>query len=122
MVEEEFAKVPGDSVLIEGTTPLGYRAILRSNNWERHKTKHPEIADYLPEVSVLLSDPHLVIESGDGTHHYYRFGLGRDKYSQCYIYSVVRKFETDEDDSRTVTTVYFTHAQKNGVVRWQRTP
>lgn len=110
----------GDVVLHEVVTPLGYRAILRRNNWQRHEAKHPELLGHLADVPRLLAEPDFVIANADGTHHYYRMGLGTGRLAMCYLYGIVSEYETDESGFRTVSSAYFTRALKKGDVIWQR--
>jgi hypothetical protein len=109
-----------DVVLHEVTTPLGYKAVLRRNNWQRHLSKHPELNGHLSDFPTLLGSPDFVVQTTDGTHHYFAAGLGSGRLAQCFLYGIVSKYETDDTGFRTVSSAYFTRTVKKGDVIWQR--
>ena len=109
-----------DFVLYRAPGPLGFDSILRSNNWLRHLLRHPELDGHLDDMPTLLSDPDVVVELADGSHHFYRAGLGTGKVADCFLYAVVREFATDDPGSRTVTSAYFTKVLKKGNIVWTR--
>jgi hypothetical protein len=110
-----------DEELVRVTTPLGYDAILRKQNWEKHLPTHPEIREQLPNVALTLTDPDFLTNDGLGGHHYHRHGFGWGSTEKCYLYLVARQFEIDEPGTRTITTVFFRSAAVRGEVLWTRT-
>lgn len=76
-----------DEELVRVTTPLGYEAVLRRQNWERHLSGRPEIRDQLTNVGATLSDPDFVIEDLSRRHHFFRYGFGEGATEKCYLIS-----------------------------------
>ena len=106
--------------IFEVETPLGYKAVLRMSNWERHKLRHPELTGQEENVAATLGSPDVVVETSDGCHHYYCFGLGTGKFADCYLHPLVRQFATDAPGDRTVVSAWFTKVLEKGNIIWLR--
>lgn len=67
---------------------------LDHSNWEKHKTRHPEVIEYHAQLTVAVSDPDVVMEDADtGAYHFYRLGLTHGKHSRNYLKVVVEYYE-----------------------------
>jgi hypothetical protein len=83
-------------------------------NWERHIPVHPEVVAYHDEIRRVLSDPGVVVETGD-ERHYYRGGVGTDKYRRVQLKVVVGA------SNGWIRTVHFARRMKlrNGQIVYQ---
>src|SRR3954451_16191928 len=95
-----------DFVLFRVNCPLGYVGGLRGNNWQRHLAKHPELDGYLNELEIMLAAADSIVEFRDGSHHFYKSGVGRGRLQGTLLYAVFREFDTDESGTRTLTSAY----------------
>jgi hypothetical protein len=77
--------VASDFVLYRAPTPLGFFAILRNNNWLRHVLRHPELDGHLADIQTVLTEPDFIVEAGDGSHHFYRAGLGTGRWPTVFF-------------------------------------
>ncbi len=109
-----------DVVRVE--TPLGYVAVLRLANWLRHLSRRPELAGHDRNVALTLLEPHILIEDDTLCHHYYRLGFGTGRTEGTYLHVLVRCFETDLENERTVVTAWFTSVITRGELLWPKTP
>jgi hypothetical protein len=68
-----------EKILIDATTPLGYRIVLTRNRWrEIVRFKHPAVARYEQEIRECLEAPDLIRASAkDPDVHVYYLKTGR---------------------------------------------
>lgn len=72
---------------------FGREVILEHSNWEKHLSRHPEVADYHDSFPLVLRDPNLVIEAAPGgQHHFYRQGIGAGRYHDFSLRLVVGEY------------------------------
>jgi hypothetical protein len=110
-----------DEVLAEAETPLGYTAVLRRQSWERHEAKRVELRGQVGNIALVLAVPEAIVATQDGCHHYYKRGYGTGKLEGSYLHVLVRHFETDEPQHRTVVSAWFTKVLEKGDILWSRT-
>ena len=87
-------------------------------------TGHPEIAPYLDDVRLAISQPDVVFLSTrrQDTLLFYRLGVGRGRYQGLHIVVVV-KYMTEEGEQRGyVSTAYLTSKPySQGRILWTKT-
>jgi hypothetical protein len=112
-----------NQALLEQETPLGYVAILRRQNWERHEARRLELRGQADHVGLTCESPDIVIRTDDGCDHFYRRGFGEDRLSGHYLHVLVRAFPADGvEDEHIVVTAWFTRVLMKGEVVWPSMP
>lgn len=96
---------------------------LRKEVFDRHVTDRPEMASYIEEARLTVSDPDYQLDddndsnAGEITRIYYKMGLGRGKFAKCFLMVPVFYDSTQEGE---VATFHFTRRIGKGVLVWQR--
>jgi hypothetical protein len=111
-----------DDVLFEAETPLGYSAVLRRRNWERHEVRRPELEGRVANVRSTVSAPDMVIHTTDGCDHFYAMGHGTDALARHYLHVLVREFQFVDGTEHTVVSAWFTRVVEEGVRLWPKEP
>ena len=107
-----------DETIFDARSPFDYSVTLRKLTWEDHTARRPEIADQVQNVELCITDPQLVVDRGDGRIHFYRWGHGQGKTSNCYLHVLVRQ----RGSEHVVATVWFTPAIEEGQILWFEKP
>ena len=101
---------------------FGRQLRLDHSNWQKHKHRHPEAVPYHDTISVVVSDPDIVIEaSRDGHYHFYRLGLTRDRFVGHYV-KVIVEYAADQTTGTIKTWWLPRGVDVQGSVRWIRPP
>ncbi len=93
---------------------------MRTEVYERHLPKHPEMAEYLEEAAEAVVDPDVVLEEDDGSLVSYRMGLGRDKFEKCFVVVPVHYSKTFWGEIGEVATFHLARRLGRGKLTWTR--
>lgn len=97
-------------------TTGGRRVRLTQRTYDNHVPKHPEVAEYLEEAQQVIADPDGVIELTSNARLLYAYGLGRDRYKNCYLGVVVYYRRQGDSETGVVATYYFHRTLPKGRV------
>ncbi|MEA2639309.1 MAG: hypothetical protein QOF51_703 [Chloroflexota bacterium] len=87
---------------------LGRTIRLDHANWERHRSRRPEVVPYHDKIPQVLLEPNVVVESA-GSRYYYRRGIGAGKFEGVYLKVVVGSIDG------VIRTAHFTRTiDQNG--------
>ena len=112
-----------EEVVFQTKDRMGRSVRLRKVVFQRHLPDHPEMAGYVDEAAITVSDPDYEYreeEDNEGrfARIYYKKGLGRDKFEKCFIKVPVYY---DNDGAGEVATFHFTRRlDTKGKLLWQR--
>lgn len=101
----------------------GQTVRLRTVVYERHRSEHPEMTEYIEEAEVTVTDPDVELldeEAGGNCHVYYRLGLGRDEFEKCFVKVPVYYDEVSGVQEGEVATFHLTRRLGRGRRIWQR--
>jgi hypothetical protein len=99
---------------------FGHTIQLDHANWQKHLRRHSEVEPYHDDLATVLADPHLVYEMPDGSWHFYRLGLTRGKYANCYLKVIVVEFAAE--GWKIVTAYLMNEVRPVGALRWMQRP
>jgi len=103
---------------------LGRVVRYRKEVFDRHLPEHPEMAAYTEEIRITVSDPDYGYEDEDNETTlsivYYRLGLGRGKYQDCFIKVPVYYDKSVSPREGEIATAHFSRRVGGGKLIWRR--
>lgn len=84
---------------------------------------HPEVKEYIQEIQSTINSPDFIYQSSRDKRSklFYKKGLTKGKYKDCYILVVVKYVEEEGGMHGYVSTIMLTdHVKKRGGLLWKR--
>lgn len=102
--------------------PDGRTVRLSARQYQEHiLARHPEAENYLEAAKETVGSPDLMLDVDNGSFYYYKAGLGRGKFSRCYVLVIVRYHGVAEGGQQgDVPTFFLTTKVVDGRQIWPR--